>query len=774
MFQNNTKYSAIDKKTGNKRTITYHYEGKRLISFTVHGDNDLITSDDLTYSFVYNDYGDVEKINVAGNTLVTNNYNNVGDNTYKGQVKSTKYGEFTLGYSYDDQGRVIEIHNIVIDEAGEETSIILVEYLYDALGNIAKVVDYKEDEEGISYYYNYDIENRLVNINSSNGNHVSYEYDEIDGLLEKYNNIAWNVSYGYESIIEEIPNEEDKGKIKKNTNKVLTTEDFNRFKKEYNYVDKALQKIESSSIIIASSSILSNSYVYEKNTIDNQVYEKFRVKELVIKGIDTTPLYRFVYRYDEYDNIKSINFYKNGNLVESEYFFYDAFNQLIEHKSNEYSSSKVTKYAYDDRGNITSIVGDNTNITFTYESSGWLDQLKQVCINGENKDISRYDSTGNPLSYFDYTVTYDESRRITSFTKKDGSQFSYKYNASGYRTSKSINGKLQSTYILDGSKIIKEYRHDLNQEIVYYYDSNDNIIGLSYLGNDYFYVKNIQNDIIGIVNSSGELVVEYRYSTYGQVTYSTNSNLANINPYRYRSYYYDSESKFYYCNSRYYNPEICRWINADNINYLDYSSINGVNLYAYCGNNSIMHEDSNGYDYTTNKYETDCVYPVFTVWSSYYSSIYGDGDIDGCISLNTFIDFVENPTYYDSFTEAANDWALKYGNKSVEYCTNIYSRKRSGKSVYFYKNTYKGKSNNVVVGFILSYTEPSIASVKSGWIHSHPNKGGASNADEFLLYLPNMRHGYYVNPDLSVHEYFKERNKGFFKAFYDMVTNGHG
>ena len=65
--------------------------------------------------------------------------------------------------------------------------------------------------------------------------------------------------------------------------------------------------------------------------------------------------------------------------------------------------------------------------------------------------------------------------------------------------------------------------------------------------------------------------------------------IGNINSIRYRGYYFDKETGLYYCNSRYYSPELCRWISADSIDYLDPESINGLNLYAYCLNNSIMY-----------------------------------------------------------------------------------------------------------------------------------------------------------------------------------------
>ena len=72
------------------------------------------------------------------------------------------------------------------------------------------------------------------------------------------------------------------------------------------------------------------------------------------------------------------------------------------------------------------------------------------------------------------------------------------------------------------------------------------------------------------------------------------NNIGNLNPFRYRGYFYDVETGLYYLKSRYYDPEIGRFITIDGIEYLDPKTINGLNLYAYCGNNPVMYTDPNG------------------------------------------------------------------------------------------------------------------------------------------------------------------------------------
>ena len=85
-------------------------------------------------------------------------------------------------------------------------------------------------------------------------------------------------------------------------------------------------------------------------------------------------------------------------------------------------------------------------------------------------------------------------------------------------------------------------------------------------------------------NSSGAKVVGFKYDAYGRCTVSGDTVLAQNCKIRYRGYYFDTETGFYWVQTRYYNPEWCRWISPDTLDYLDPESAHGLNLYAYCGN----------------------------------------------------------------------------------------------------------------------------------------------------------------------------------------------
>lgn len=137
--------------------------------------------------------------------------------------------------------------------------------------------------------------------------------------------------------------------------------------------------------------------------------------------------------------------------------------------------------------------------------------------------------------------------------------------------------------------------------INFLYDETGSLLGFKYGGNSYYYIRNLQGDITGILNSAGEQIVSYTYYSWGRLLSTSGSAAETIgqkNPFRYRGYYYDAESGFYYVSSRYYDPEIGRWIspepNVDNGEFDEGAGLIGYNVYAYCANNPVMYKDDTG------------------------------------------------------------------------------------------------------------------------------------------------------------------------------------
>lgn len=137
-----------------------------------------------------------------------------------------------------------------------------------------------------------------------------------------------------------------------------------------------------------------------------------------------------------------------------------------------------------------------------------------------------------------------------------------------------------------------------NTPIYYAYDGNGNLFLIQYEGQNYFYARNAQNDIVGLMDSSGNWVVEYTYDAWGKLLSTTGSMAATLgvrNPYRYRGYRFDAETGLYYLQSRYYDPQVGRFINADSVVAGVGGDIHGYNLYAYCFNNPVNMSDPSGH-----------------------------------------------------------------------------------------------------------------------------------------------------------------------------------
>ena len=196
---------------------------------------------------------------------------------------------------------------------------------------------------------------------------------------------------------------------------------------------------------------------------------------------------------------------------------------------------------------------------------------------------------------------------------------SFTYNADGIRTSKTVN-YVKHEYMLDGNRIIAETWGD--NLMLYLYDQSGAPLGLAIGGSgtglnmyDYFFFdKNLQGDITAVYNQSGTKIGTYTYDAWGNHTITPEASISALennvltiyNPFRYRSYFYDVETGLYYLQSRYYNPEWGRFLNADGISYLGVTgTLLGFNQYSYCENNPIMHFDPTGHVTVTNSIGID-------------------------------------------------------------------------------------------------------------------------------------------------------------------------
>ena len=176
----------------------------------------------------------------------------------------------------------------------------------------------------------------------------------------------------------------------------------------------------------------------------------------------------------------------------------------------------------------------------------------------------------------------------------NGDSISYTYDPDGIRTSKKVSGTVTKFHIMNGTLLGQTRGSD---KIIFLYDEKGNKYGFDYNGTKYYYIFNIQGDVIGILNQSGTQIVSYQYDPWGKVLSVSGSEAATIgqlNPIRYRGYYYDTETGFYYLQSRYYDPTTRRFLNSD-ILVGNVGNVGQNNLFQYCSNNPVNLADPTGY-----------------------------------------------------------------------------------------------------------------------------------------------------------------------------------
>ncbi len=293
------------------------------------------------------------------------------------------------------------------------------------------------------------------------------------------------------------------------------------------------------------------------------------------------------YKYDKRGNITEI--WERGIL--SSVFHYDSINRIK--REDNRLLGKTFIYSYDSAGNIVLI----KETPFTRESEDKIEKfsiINNLAYDGDHliffNDLSfDYDSFGNPIIYKDEAMKWTEGR----LTEYKGTKFVY--DGYGKRVKKN-----DIIYVYDSAnKLIRQFGNNVVVDFIY--DENG-IVGITYNGVEYLLRKNAQGDITHIYDIDGNLIAHYVYDSWGnhivvdaQGEVITDKNhVAIINPYRYRGYYFDQECGLYYLVNRYYDPTICRFISRDQIGYLDPKTINGLNLFAYCGNNPVMRIDENG------------------------------------------------------------------------------------------------------------------------------------------------------------------------------------
>ena len=301
----------------------------------------------------------------------------------------------------------------------------------------------------------------------------------------------------------------------------------------------------------------------------------------------------YTYAYDARGNITSVS---DGQSTTT--YAYDSFDQLV--RENNQAAGKTWTYAYDSGGNILSkteyayttgsLGAAVRTVNYGYGDASWSDLL--TSIGGQSLTA---DEIGNLLSDGTWTYTWQHGRQLAGMSKS-GQTIAYGYDSDGKRISKIVDGTAYNYHYLGDQLVELTWGEN---KMHFTYDSTGPL-SVNYNGTEYFYVKNAQGDVTGMVNASGTRVVTYTYDAWGNLLSTTGTmatTLGEQNPLRYRGYVYDTETGLYYLQSRYYNPGWGRFINTDDTALL--LSAPGKahwdkNVFAYCDNNPLNRVDEDG------------------------------------------------------------------------------------------------------------------------------------------------------------------------------------
>ena len=528
--------------------VQYGYEKDRLAKITHNG---------FDYVFTYDGFGNRKSVKIAGKEAISHTY---GDKNGL-LLKSIYANGWEVSYTYDNMDRVTQVK-----AAKGSSSYVIGKYLYDRQGRVARFIDGQVSRKSCTY--GYDLTDRLCEAVFDDGTAYRYTYDANDCLVKE----EQTTPDGIRTVTRVYDADSRETSVTCSTAKI----------------EKTFDKLGRLSSIKRNGGKHTTTYTYETASDGGQTG---RVK--TVKNGSSSENYT----YDTWGNVTKVT---ENSSQSGKTYAYDAQGQLI----REYDPDKKLwfGYKYDAGGNMTEVrsypaaengdpEGEGTVIKkFTY-GRAWKDQLTAMTVDGTTRNFT-YDANGNLLSDGKYTYSWTKGSMLAKVTG-DGLEATYTYDASGIRTSKTVNG-VKTEYLTAGSSVLSEKKNGKWQH--YLYEGSGQLMAIRYKGADYYYIRDGLMCITGLVDANGTAVVNYKYDSWGKlisITGSMADTLGKDNPYRYKGYYYDEETGMYYLKSRYYQPEICRFISAD-VYIATELNMNGSNMYSYCKNNPVMLMDSDG------------------------------------------------------------------------------------------------------------------------------------------------------------------------------------
>lgn len=560
------EYDSADRMTSVSQEVTAGGT-KQVVKNTYSYTKDKLTSIDhngFRYGFEYDAFGNTTAASIAGSQVVQYIYE-----SGNGNLSRTVYANGNeIRYTYDSQDRMTESY---FRESSGGTEQKLNTYTYDKEGNLCRVVNHMA---GKTYDLDYDFLDRLMRVRDEKGSFYEYTYDATNHMTKLIHKAG--VSHTTTLYTYDKDGREQTTKVRGGYTKTSTYDKLGR----------------AAGVTLSTKKAFAVKVAYPAAN-GNQ-------EHAMPSGL-TVGDRKLTYQYDKNGNITRIQERSGSGAAKTDTFCYDERNQLIREDSQ--TQNKTFVYEYDLGGNLTEVkeyaytAGELPAFPERTETGSYASVWKDQLVNW-NGTAMTYDAIGNMLTRGNITYRWIMGRKLAGVN--NGKNIQYFYDHTGSRTKKVVDGTA-TEYRMAGELLVSEITN--GQTFWYTYDSNANLVSIIIGGKNYFYVRNLQNDIIALIDEDGNTVVNYTYDSWGKIlsiTGSLKDTVGQQNPFRYRGYYYDKETGMYYLKNRYYDPELRRFISSDAVTTLIASTetLHNRNLYTYCNQNPLTRSDGNGHLWT--------------------------------------------------------------------------------------------------------------------------------------------------------------------------------
>ena len=642
-YDNNGNLTTVEYPDGSSRSYTYFANG--LLQSETDGNNNSTT-------YVYDDFGNVIQINfpIGSINLIYNSIGNliqkIDQNSYTTNYTYDEYNRLlsitdhlnnSASFTYDGRGNIVSETDVngntkiyTYDGLGRLSSVTLPNqyptlYKYDLKGNQIEIID-ANGNKNISIYndqnlttefidgignrtkYKYDQNGNLILVISPNGNEISYTYDALNRVTQiaypentdefqydqngnviiAYNNdITYNYSYDELNRLENLNivtwNKSIQYQYDNNGNRISMTDPDNGMTSYTYNINNQLESItdpfNSTSSFIYD---FANRLIEQTNGNNSKTYYNYNELDYLLSlnnlKSNGDTISSFVYTYDDFGNRLSKT--KIGN-IKDEYFYDDNYRL----KNVEYGDGDFERFGFDNTANRTYLVNNQDSINYNYNET---DQLMSV-----GSQTFHYDLNGNTVNQLSNSTNIinvfdSQNRLITMNTQSSISNF--KYDPFGKRIEVNIDSDSTLKFVYDDNNILQEL-NETNGRTKQYTTALelDSWLSFQSAGQNYYFHKDAINSVNNITNQNQLVENNYEYDAYGSIKNKVESVNNRI---QYSGREFDNDHYYYY-RTRFYNPNIGRFISKDNfpgIVNIPFS----LNRYNYVNSNPINYNDPNG------------------------------------------------------------------------------------------------------------------------------------------------------------------------------------